>query len=176
MGGAICCTYRDYDIEGAVDQTPLKAREDVLIYSSDALTTDIDLIGNVKAVLYVSTSAIDTDFTLKIVDQYPSGESYNLQDGVIRLRYREGVQNPKPTEPGRIYRIELELRPIAYRFRAGHRIAAYISSSNFPRLARNLNTGDNSLETTEVEVAKNSLYFNDMHRSYIEIPFANINM
>lgn len=170
IGGPICCTYRPGDIAGALDQRQLKGRDDILIYTSDELNSDLDLIGNVKATLYVSTTAADTDFTLKIVDQYPNGKAYNLQDGVVRLRYREGIGKPKLAKPDVIYPVELELRPIAYRFKEGHKIAVYISSSNFPRLARNLNTGEDEYKSSTIIVAENSIYRSDMYASCIELP------
>ncbi|BHH86271.1 acylase [Desulforhopalus sp. 52FAK] len=169
-GGSICCTKREGDISGAVDQRPLKERDDVLIYTSDALKADLDLTGNVTAVLNVSTTALDTDFTVKIVDQYPDGKAFNLHDGVIRLRYREGINKPKLAEPEAIYKIELELRPIAYRFKKGHKIAVYISSSNFPRLARNLNTGAEEYNSTVAMKAENRLYRSLSQMSYVDLP------
>lgn len=172
IGGPICCTYRDVDIPGAIDQGYLKTRDDVLIYTSEKLESNLDLIGNAKATLYVSTSALDTDFTVKIVDQYPDGKAYNLQDGVVRLRYREGIDNPRLANPEEIYRVELELRPIAYRFRAGHRISVYVSSSNFPRLARNLNSGNAEYQDDVIVKASNSVYRVDPYASYIELPIA----
>ena len=172
IGGPVCCTYMPDDIAGALDQSTLKSRDDVLIFTSGALKSDLDLTGNAKAILFVSTTALDTDFTLKLVDQYPNGPAYNLQDGVVRLRYRAGIDKPKLAVPGEIYRIELELRPIAYRFKKGHRIAAYISSSNFPRLARNLNTGEEEYKSQKTKVAENRVYRSNMHMSYLELPVA----
>ncbi|MBT8341808.1 MAG: CocE/NonD family hydrolase [Desulfatitalea sp.] len=170
LGGTICCMPRAIDIQGAVDQSPLKKRKDVLIYTTDALRSDFDLIGNAKATLYVATSTPDTDFTFKLVDEYPDGTAYNLQDGVVRLRYREGMAHPKLAEPNVIYRVEIELRPIAYRFKKRHRISAYFSSSNFPRLARNLNTGGPEYTGTEIAISENSIYRSNQHASFIELP------
>ncbi|HKJ50741.1 MAG TPA: CocE/NonD family hydrolase [Gammaproteobacteria bacterium] len=170
LGGPICCTAGAEDIAGAVDQSPLKGRSDVLLFESAALERDLDLVGSARAVLYVSSSAKDTDFTVKLVDQTPQGPAYNLQDGVVRLLYRNGIENPEPARPGVIYRLELDLRPIAYRFRKGHRIAAYVSSSNFPRLARNLNTGESPLLTTDTKIATNRVYYGGENSSYFELP------
>jgi len=173
MGGPICCTYRPEDKPGPLDQRPLKSRQDVMVYSSEPLEEGIELVGNAKVVLYVSTSAPDTDFTVKMVDQYPDGRAFNLQDDVVRLRYRDGIDNPSPVEPGRIYRVELEMRPIAYRFRKGHRIEFHISSSNFPRLARNLNTGDTGYNTSDIFVAENKVYLGRSTPSHVQIPVNN---
>ena len=170
MGGPICCTYRPEDKAGPIDQRPLKSRQDVLVYSSEVLKDNMELAGNAEIVLYVSTNALDTDFTVKMVDQYPDGRAFGLQDGVVRLRYRNGIDNPSSVEPGRIYRIELEMRPISYQFRKGHRIAFHISSSNFPRLARNLNTGYHEYEDPEIFVATNRVYLHGGYRSFIQLP------
>ena len=170
LGGPICCTSRKDDIAGAVNQSPLKSRDDVLVFTSEKFQSDIDLIGNVKATLFVSTSALDTDFTIKLVDQYPDGQAYNIQDSVIRLRYRNGIDSPQLAEPGKIYQIRLELRPTAYRVRQGHQLSLYISSSNFPRLARNLNTGEDEYTSMNVQVADNTIYRSNQFASHIEIP------
>ena len=170
IGGPICCTYQSSAMQGPLDQSPLKQRDDVLIYFSDELKSDVDLIGNAKAILYVSTSAFDTDFTVKIVDEQPDGKAYNLIDGILRLRYRMGMGNAQLATPGEIYRVELELRPIAYRFKKGHKIAAYVSSSNFPRLARNLNTGKSEYKDTTAIVVENNIYRSAPYASYIELP------
>lgn len=169
-GGPICCTYRPEDKPGPLDQAPLKSRQDVLVYSSETLTEDVELVGSAEVVLHVSTDALDTDFTVKMVDLYPDGRAFNLQDGVVRLRYRNGIENPSAVEPGHIYQIKLELRPIAYHFRKGHKIEFHISSSNFPRLARNLNTGKSEYNDSDIFVAKNRVYFGSDTPSYVQLP------
>ena len=172
IGGSICC-FNGNEESGAFDQAPIKSRSDVLIYRSDVLQNDFDFVGDAKASIYISTDSPDTDFTLKIVDEFPDGTSYNLQDGVVRLRYRNGVERPQLAIPGNIYNIKLIFRPMAYRFKSGHRISLYISSSNFPRLSRNLNTVDDSNTTKEARVAINSIYRNKNYPSYLEIPIIN---
>lgn len=170
LGGAICCTSRQDDIAGAVDQSLIKSRSDVLVFNSEELKVDIDLIGNIKATLFVSTTALDTDFTIKLVDQRPDGQAFNIQDGVIRLRYRNGIDSERLAEPGKIYQIKLELRPTAYRVKKGHQLSLYLSSSNFPRLARNLNTGEDEYTSMNTEVAENTIYRSNEFASHIEIP------
>ena len=172
LGGPICCTYRAEDRPGPIDQTPLDNRADVLVYQTTPLAEAVELEGNAKAVLFVATDAPDTDFTVKLVDHYPDGRAFNLQDGVVRLRYRNGIDQPALAVPGQIYRIELTLRPIAYRFNTGHRIEVRISSSNFPRLVRNLNTGGDEYNDDRIRVAKNRVYFTGDTASYIELPVA----
>lgn len=170
IGGSICCIRSDKEISGSFDQSILRKRNDVLIYQSDPLSSNVDLVGNAKAVIFVSTDSYDTDFCLKIVDQQPNGQAYNLQDGVVRLKYRNGIDNEQLAVPGEVYRVEIDLAPIAYRFKAGHRIALYVSSSNFPRLARNLNTGENSYKNKATKIANNSIHRNKIHASYLDLP------
>lgn len=170
VGGPICCTYRPEDKAGPLDQQALKSRQDVLVYSGETLTRDMELAGNARVVLHVSTNALDTDFTVKLVDQYPDGRALGLQDGVVRLRYRNGIDRPSLVEPGQTYRVELEMRPIAYRFRKGHRIELHVSSSNFPRLVRNLNTGKSEYSDPDVFVATNRVHLGGDTASFVELP------
>ncbi|MEP4546052.1 MAG: CocE/NonD family hydrolase [Saccharospirillum sp.] len=170
LGGPICCTYRPEDRAGVLDQRPLKSRQDVLVYTSKPLEEDLTITGNPSVVLHVSTSAPDTDFTVKMVDQYPDGRAYGLQDGVVRLRYRNGVDQPSLVTPGQIYQIKLEMRPLAYVFKAGHRIEFHVSSSNFPRLVRNLNTGKDEYSDSEIFVAKNRVHLSGDSPSYVTLP------
>jgi predicted acyl esterase len=93
-----------------------------------------------------------------------------LQDGVVRLRYRNGVDSPQLAAPGKVYNVELELRPIAYRFKVGHKIALHISSSNFPRLARNLNTGEDEYRGDKMLPAENTVYRDGSNLSFLELP------
>ena len=172
IGGSVCCTGSDVEISGAFDQSSLKQRKDILIYESDPLESALDMIGNAKVSLYVSTSARDTDFTLKIVDQQSDGKAYNLRDSVVRLSYKKGMDNPNLIVPGEIYKIEMVFSPIAYRFKKGSRVALYISSSNFPRLARNLNTGENSYKSMNTKMATNTIHRNFIHPSCLELPIS----
>lgn len=169
LGGSICCTELEDEATGPLDQRSIEGRPDILIYRSAILENDLDLVGNVRAVLYVSTSAPDTDFTVKLIDIFPDGKVLGLQDGIVRLRYRAGIENPKLAEPDKVYDVEVVLRPIAYRFRTGHRIAIHISSSNFPRLARNLNTGEHEYRGTIMQKAVNKVYHGPLHPSFIEL-------
>ena len=170
IGGTFCCTGRDDALPGSVDQKGLHDRADVLFYQSEVLHESIEIVGSVRAMLRASSSAPDTDFTLKLIDVFPDGRAFNLHDGVVRLRYREGIDKPRLAEPGQVYPLELELRPIAYTFRAGHRIAIQVSSSNFPRLARNLNTGEHEYFGFKRQKAENRVYHDPRHLSYIELP------
>jgi putative CocE/NonD family hydrolase len=171
LGGPICCTGNEADLAGMVEQSKLRSRKDVLEYQSKPLDEPLIMIGSVVADLSVATDAEDTDFTLKLLDVSPTGKVFNIQDGVSRLRYRKGVDDMQLAEPGEIYQIQLGLRPIAYKFERGHRIGIMISSSNFPRLARNLNTGEAEYSSEKVKTALNTLYHNEKSLSYLTLPF-----
>jgi putative CocE/NonD family hydrolase len=126
---------------GPWDQRPLEARPDVLVYTSAPVERPLTVIGNVEAVLFVSSSALDTDFTAKLVDVHPSGRAEILADGILRARYRNSLSSPEPLEPGRLEEIRIQVGATANVFLAGHRIRLDVSSSNFPRFDANTNTG-----------------------------------
>src|SRR5208282_3095110 len=139
-GGAVCCNPRVFPW-GPMDQRPVERRADVLVYTSRPLKRDLEAIGPVKVVLYISTSAKDTDFTAKLVDVFPDGAARNLTDGILRLRYRNSLDKPEPAKQGEIYSIAVDAGVTGNVFLKGHRIRVEISSSNFPRFDRNPNTG-----------------------------------
>ncbi|MFN0178507.1 MAG: CocE/NonD family hydrolase [Gemmatimonadales bacterium] len=169
-GGALCCTGTADAPPGAFDQSDVEIRNDVLVYSTPPLTKGIEVTGAIEAVLYVSSSAKDTDFTVKLVDVYPDGTAYNVQEGILRARYREGFDRQVLMEPGRIYPIRVNVHATSNFFGPGHRIRVEVSSSNFPRFDRNLNTGgDNSRETTMV-VAKNRVHHSARYPSHLLLP------
>ncbi len=140
FGGQLCC-YPSTLPPGAYDQRPVEMRPDVLVYATPPLDEDTEVTGPVRLHLWAATSAADTDFTAKLVDIYPDGYARNLTDGIIRARYRQGTDTPRPITPGEIYEYAIDLWATSNLFRAGHRIALEVSSSNFPRFDRNLNTG-----------------------------------
>jgi putative CocE/NonD family hydrolase len=169
MGGAICCNVRLYPW-GPMDQRPVEMRHDVLVYTSPPLRENLEVTGRVRTWLYVSTTAPDTDFTAKLVDVSPDGHARNLCDGILRLRYREGLNTPKPAKPGQIYRIAIETGVTSNVFLAGHRIRLEISSSNFPRFDRNPNTGRPVADEREQRVARQTIYHGATHPSYVQLP------
>jgi putative CocE/NonD family hydrolase len=126
---------------GPRDQRAVESRHDVLCYTSEPLAEPVEVIGPVLAVLHVSSSAPDTDFTAKLVDVAPDGRAENLADGILRARYRESLSEPSLLEPERVYQVSVDLVATAVVFAAGHRIRLEVSSSNFPRFDRNTNTG-----------------------------------
>ncbi len=170
LGGTICCTEREDELSGPRDQTPLEKRDDILVFETKKLTKDTEIAGNVKATLYITSSARDTDFMIKLIDKSPDGVALGLHDGVVRLRYRNGIDKPNLAEPGEIYKVEIELRPIAYRFKEGHRIVLHVTSSNFPRLARNLNTGGDEYQGTEFVTARNTIMLGEEFPSTVDLP------
>lgn len=128
-------------------------RSDVLVYTTDPMQNDREVTGQIKAELYVNTSAPNTDFTVKLVDVYPDGQAYNVSDGILRRNY-ENTQHQKTQAT----KIDIELWPTSYLFRKGHRIRVEISSSNFPRYDRNPNTG-NVIATEVTTIAANQTVF-----------------
>ena len=126
---------------GPWDQRVVEARQDVLCFTSGPLDRPLEVMGPAEAILFVSSSAPDTDFTAKLVDVHPNGRAEILVDGILRARYRESAAAPAPLEPGRVYEVRVWLGSTANRFEAGHRIRLDVSSSNFPRFDANTNTG-----------------------------------
>jgi len=155
------------------DQTPNEMRADVLVYSTSPLEESVTVVGPIKVVLHVSSSARDTDFAIKLVDVYPDGAAYNLYDDIIRARYREGYDREVFMEEGEVYRLELDQMVTGNHFAEGHRIRIEITSSNFPNFERNLNTGGNNYDETEWVTATNSVHHSADHPSYIVLPIIN---
>ncbi len=119
------------------------------MYTTPVLKNGIEVTGPLEAVLSVSSSAVDTDFTAKLVDVYPDGKAYNVQEGILRARYREGFAHKMWMKPGEVYQIKVDMQATSNFFAPGHRIRVEISSSNFPRFDRNLNTGGNNFDEVE---------------------------
>jgi uncharacterized protein len=168
-GGAVCCNPAVFPW-GPIDQRPVESRQDVLVYTGPALRENLEVTGTVRAILYVSTSATDTDFTAKLVDVFPDGNARNLTDGILRLRYRNRLETPELGKPGEIYRITIDAGVTSNVFLAGHRIRVEISSSNFPRFDRNPNTGRAIADETELRVAKQTVYHGPQYPSHILLP------
>ncbi len=141
LGGAIVPSGHPGLSPGVFDQRALEKREDVLVYTTDALDRAIEVTGPVHIRLWASSSAVDTDFTGKLVDVHPDGYARNLCDGIARARFRESLETPSLLEPGRTYEFDIDLVATSNLFRQGHKIRVEISSSNFPRFDRNTNTG-----------------------------------
>jgi putative CocE/NonD family hydrolase len=169
IGGGDCCNG-GVVVPGAFDQRPIEARGDVLVYSSEPLTKAVDVVGFVDAVLKVSSSAKDTDFAVKLVDVAPDGTAYIIGDTIFRARYRNGYDKPAMMAPGEVVTIHPTPITTANQFGVGHRIRVEVTSSNFPKFVRNLNTGGpNESEKTGV-VADNVIHHAGEAQSYIELP------
>jgi len=156
-------------------QDPPDFRKDVLTFIAPPFTSVTPIVGNVSAVLYVSTDAVDTDFTVKVSDIYPSGSAYNLVDGVIRLRWRDNPERPVLAQPGVIYEVHLSLWKTAYVFNEGHSLRVDVSSSNHPRFEKNPNNGLLITENGPIVIAQNTVYFDRTRQSRVILPVVNIN-
>jgi len=155
---------------GPFDQSKLEERDDLLVYSTAPLDQDVEVTGPVKAVLHAASSARDTDFTAKLVDVHPDGKAYNLCDGILRARYRNGMHKPALLEPGKPERFEIDLWVTSNVFKRGHRIRLEISSSNFPRFDRNPNSGKPFGTDTELLTARQTILHDAEHPSHLVLP------
>jgi putative CocE/NonD family hydrolase len=155
---------------GPYDQTKVEERADVLVYSTAPLEQEVEVTGPVKLVLHAASSARDTDFTGKLVDVHPDGKAYNLCDGIIRARYRHGMETPALLEPGKAGRFEVDLWVTSNLFKRGHRIRLEVSSSNFPRFDRNPNSGKPFGTDTELLSAKQTVLHDAEHPSHLLLP------
>ena len=169
MGGNNCCSPHIVPW-GPYDQRPVEMRADVLCYTSPPLEENLEVTGPIKVVLHAATDGPDTDWTAKLVDVSPAGYAKNLCDGIIRARFRESFTEPTLLEPGRVYEYEIDLAVTGNVFRAGHRVRVEVSSSNFPRFDRNLNTGKNLATDTEMRSARQQVEHSHDHPSHILLP------
>jgi putative CocE/NonD family hydrolase len=169
IGGPLCCGALPTGI-GPQDQRPAEARNDVLVYSTPAFAKDTEVTGPVSLDLYVSSSAVDTDFTGMLIDVWPNGFAQNLTSGILRLRYRNSPQKPQPVIPGETYHIVLDLWATSNVFAAGHKLRLEVSSSNFPRFDRNLNTGEEQAHATRMIKATNVVYHDKARPSALMLP------
>jgi uncharacterized protein len=166
-GGNVCCTGTAVQ-PGAFDQRKMEAREDVLVYTSEPFKDGTELSGPMVPTLYVSSDAKDTDFTVKVLDVYPDGRAYNLDESIQRLRYHDGYDKPLAwMEPGKVYKVTLQPLNTSNYFEAGHQLRIEVSSSNFPRFDRNLNTGGNNYDEDKGVVAHNSVHHSKQYPSQV---------
>ncbi|MCA6073517.1 CocE/NonD family hydrolase [Fulvivirga sedimenti] len=168
-GGNVCCTGNAIQ-GGSFDQQEMETRNDILVYTSEPLSEGIEVSGFIETMLYVSSDAKDTDFTIKIIDVYPDGSAYNLDETIQRARYREGYEKEVFMKEGEVYPLKLSPMSTSNYFEKGHRIRIEISSSNFPRFARNLNTGGNNYDESEGVVAHNVIHHSKKYPSQIQLP------
>jgi putative CocE/NonD family hydrolase len=177
VGGPLCCDSEHW-APGPRDQRSVEGRDDVLVYSTPPLAQDMEVTGPVTAELYAKSSVVDTDFTAKLVDVGPDGFAQNLTEGIIRGRYRDSQEEPTLMNPGQVYKFTIDLWATSNVFRKGHVVRLEISSSNFPRFDRNLNTGlDRNSKTVDGEKseqvlapATNVIYHDAEHPSALILP------
>lgn len=168
-GGNVCCTG-DAVQAGAFDQRRMEARSDILVYTSEPFKEGMEVSGPIIPTLYVSSDAKDTDFTLKVLDVYPDGRAYNLDESVQRMRYRDGYDKPLVwMESGKVYKVTLQPLNTSNYFEAGHRLRIEVSSSNFPRFDRNLNTGGNNYDESRGDVAHNAVHHSRQYPSQLTV-------
>lgn len=168
-GGNVCCAGNSVQ-GGAFDQQEMEMREDILVYTSEPLQEGIEVSGFIEAKLYLSSDVKDTDLTIKIIDVYPDGKAYNLDETIQRVRYRDGYEKEVFMESGKVYEVNMTPMSTSNFFKEGHSIRIEISSSNFPRFDRNLNTGGNNYDETEGVVATNTIHHSNKYPSQIKIP------
>ena len=169
-GGSICCTGNPKDVPGSFDQSEIEQRPDVLVYTTDVLRDGLELTGPMRAVVHLSSDARDTDVTVKLTDVFPDGRSMNMQEGITRVRYRDGFAQPRLMEPGQVYEVPVDLHATSWYLPPGHRLRVEISSSNFPRFDRNLNTGGRNYDETTWKVAKNTVHHSAGSLSRLILP------
>ena len=169
IGGPLCCDAEHME-PGPRDQRPVENRDDVLIYSVGPLERDLEVTGPVTATLFVKSSAVDTDFTAKLVDVAPDGFAQDLTEGILRMRYRASPEHAGLMNPGQIYEISVDLWATANVFLKGHVLRLEVSSSNFPRFDRNLNTGEEIKFARTSVSATNTILHDAQHPSALVLP------
>jgi len=169
-GGPLCCSADPHALSGPVDQRDVETRDDVLVYTSAPLEAPLRIVGPLRAHLTVSSSVPDTDFVARLVHVWPDGRATNIQEGALRARYRDGIFCPTRMTPGQTYQLTVDMRSIAYLVPRGHRLRLDITSSSFPRLERNLNTGGNNYDETVPARALNRVHLGGDAGSYLELP------
>ena len=169
LGGPLCCdpTHRP---GGAFDQRPVENHADVLVYTTPAFRQDTEVTGPITLEIYASSSAVDTDFTGKVVDVSPQGFATNLTEGILRARYRSSREKAELMNPGEVYKLTLNLWSTSNVFLAGHKLRLEVSSSNFPRFDRNLNTGEDQGHSARMVKATNAVYHDHDHPSALIVP------
>lgn len=168
-GGNVCCTGNAVE-GGAFDQRQMETRNDILVYTTAPFEEGVEISGFVESTLYVSSDVKDTDFTIKLIDVYPDGRAYNLDETIQRVRYREGYDKEVFMEEGKVYKLDLTPMATSNYFKKGHSIRIEISSSNFPRFARNLNTGGRNYDEKAGITARNTVHHSPEYLSAIRLP------
>jgi putative CocE/NonD family hydrolase len=153
-----------------LDERQMESRKDVLVFTTAPLEEPVEVTGPIRVKLWAASSAPDTDWVAKLIDVHPNGEAQRLQDGIVRARFRGSIDHPSLTMPLKIYEYTIDLLDTSNLFQKGHHIQVAITSSNFPDFDRNLNTGKSDENSTEIQVAKQTIYHDAAHPSYILLP------
>ncbi len=161
---------------GPYDQQSVESRDDVLVFTSNVLSDPVWVTGPIKARLFVSSSCVDTDFTVKLTDVYPDGRSMLITDGILRMRNRNGCDHWEFMEPGEVYEVEISLWSTSYIFNEGHQIRISISSSNAPRFLPNPNTKAGIAKNETYQIAENTVFVGNNHPSHIILPLVTTNV
>jgi len=167
-GGNNCCGTPT--AAGPVDQRPVERREDVLVYTSEFLKDTLTIAGPVKMKLFAATDGKDTDWMIKLTDVYPDGYSMPISEGILRARFREGIDKIRLLTPNQVYEYDIELTGTANAFLPGHRIRIDITSSNFPQFDRNPNTGDPLGSSAVTRVAVQTIHHGGTNLSHVLLP------
>ncbi|MVM32930.1 CocE/NonD family hydrolase [Spirosoma sp. HMF4905] len=168
-GGNVCCTGTAIQ-GGAFDQHQMETRQDILVYTTEPFANGVELTGSIETTLYVSSDAKDTDFTVKLIDVYPDGKAYNLDETILRARYRDGFDKTVWMDKGKVYKLTLSPMSTSNYFAPGHSIRVEVSSSNFPRFDRNMNTGGDNYSESKGVVAHNQVFHSTQYPSQIRLP------
>lgn len=170
-GGHACCPSVSFPI-GPFDQKPTEDRQDVLVYTSDTLERDVEVTGRPEVNLSFSTDVTDTDFFVRLMDVRPDGKSIVIGEGALRTRFRNSLERPRLLRPNKVYDVKIPMWETSNVFKAGHRIRVHVTSSNFPRYNRNLNSGKALGDETaaDLRVANQTIYHDAKRRSSIDLP------
>ncbi len=169
IGGPLCCDSKHLE-PGPRDQRPVEERQDVLVYSTPPLPDDMEVTGPVRLELFAKSSAVDTDYIAKLVDVGPDGFAQNLTEGIVRARYRTSQEKAEFMKPGEVYKFSVDMWATSNVFRKGHRLRLEVSSSNFPRFDRNLNTGEDQAHSQKMTSAINLILHDSEHPSALLLP------
>jgi putative CocE/NonD family hydrolase len=167
-GGQSCCLI--VVPGGAFDQAGVEMRNDILVYTTPPLIERTDVVGNVGVTLYLSSDRKDTDLAVKLMDVGPDGKAYNLDEGIFRVRWREGWDKPVFMEAGKVYKVDIPPLVTSNSFAPGHRIRVEVASSSFPHFERNLNTGGNNYDEKDGLIAHNVIHHSTAYPSHIVLP------
>ena len=170
FGGGVCCTGNAVQ-GGSFDQRKMEENKNILVYTTEPLQEGVEVSGFIESTLYLSSDVKDTDLTIKLIDVYPDGRAFNLDETIQRVRYRKGYEKEVFMEERGIYKVSLTPMATSNYFGIGHRIRIEVSSSNFPRFSRNLNTGGDNYDEIKSIIAKNKIHHSVNHPSSISLPF-----